>query len=329
MTDRTLDELADLATPWAIRVVVTLGIPDLLADGPRPADELAAAAGCDAGYLRRILGHLTGPGLFRQTEPGRFALTGAGERLRGEEARLSYGLTGVAGRFAYSWSTLLDATRRGAPVYAEQFGRPFWEDLAAHPELSAQFDAMMGPAGHGEPDPRILPESGWAGVSTVVDVGGGAGYKLAALLSDRPDLRGTLVDFAPTAERARRVLTEAGVADRATIVSQSFFDPLPAGADLYLLSGIINDWPDIEAVAILTRCADAAGATGRVLVRGGVALDDQPPIGLEVELVLLGGRVRGLAEFTALAARAGLAVLAAHRQPRGLAVELGPLVVPS
>lgn len=322
MSDRTLHELADLATPWAIRVVVTLGVPELLAAGPRSTPDLARAAGCDAGYLRRILGHLTGHGLFRQAESDTFALTEAGEQLRGEDIRLIYGLDGIGGRFAYSWSTLLDATRQGAPDYAELFGRPFWADLAAHPKLSAEFDALMGPAGHGESDPRILPEDGWAGVSTVVDVGGGAGHDLAALLRARPDLRGTLVDFAPTAERAGRVLAEAGVADRATIVAQSFFDPLPAGADLYILRSIINDWPDIEAVAILTRCAEAAGSTGRVLVRGGVALDDEPPPGLEVELVLLGGRSRGLAEFTALAARAGLAVRATHRQPVGLVVEL-------
>lgn len=328
MADRSLDELADLATPWAIRVVVTLGIPDLLADGPRSVDELAAAAGCDAGYLRRILGHLTGHGLFRQGEPSGFALTESGAELRSEGARLMYGLDGLGGRFAYSWSTLLDATRRGTPGYAELFGRPFWADLAAHPELSAEFDALMGPAGHGEPDPRILPESAWQGAETIVDVGGGAGHDLAALLRARPGLRGTLVDFAPTAERARRVLAEAGVAERATIVAQSFFNPLPGGADLYFLSSIINDWPDVEATEILTRCAEAAGATGRVLVQGGVALDDQPPTGLEIELVLLGGRIRGLAEFTALAAGAGLAVLATHRQPVGLVVELGPLPDP-
>jgi hypothetical protein len=323
MTDRNLHELADLATPWAIRVVVTLGIPELLADEPRAVDDLATTACCDADYLRRILGHLVGSGLLRQAAPDQFALTESGEQLRGEGVRLSYSLDGIGGRFAHSWSTLLDVVRRGEPSYAKTFGRPFWEDLAAHSSLRAEFDALMGPAGHGASDPRILPEAGWAGVSTVVDVGGGAGHDLAALLRDRPELRGTLVDLPSTAARAEQVLAEAGVGDRATVVAQSFFDPLPAGADLYLLQSIINDWPDAESVTILTRCAEAAGSTGRVLVRGGVVQEEQGPIGLDVELVLLGGRSRGLDEFTALAARAGLVVLAAHSQPSGLFVELG------
>ncbi len=331
MTGLSLDELADLATPWAIRVVVTLGIPDLLADGPRSIGDLAAAAGCDAGYLSRIVGHLTGHGLFDATPagastgsgngPGTVALTEAGRQLRGESARLMYGLDGLGGRFAHSWSLLLDATRRGTPLYAETFGRPFWEDLAAHPELGAEFDALMGPAGHGEPDPRILPEPAWAGVSSIVDVGGGAGFKLAALLLARSDLTGTLVELPPTAARAERVLADAGVGDRATVVARSFFDPLPAGADLYLLSSIINDFPDPEAIRILSRCAEAAGGSGRVLVRGG-ALDHDAPTGLEVELVLLGGRVRGPDEFAALAARAGLRIKDLHRQPAGLVAEL-------
>ncbi|GAB3760569.1 methyltransferase [Microlunatus parietis] len=322
MSERSLEELADLATPWAIRVVITLGVPELLADGARPADDLAAATDCDAAYLRRILAHLAGRGLFRQEQPGRFALTEAGQQLRGEGARLGYDLDGVGGRFAHAWTTLADAVREGRPVYAEKFGRPFWEDLAAHPRLSADFDAMMGPAGHGEPDPRILPEQAWAGVTRIVDVGGGAGYKLAALLKARPELRGTLVELPPTAARAEQVLAEAGLADRSEVVAQSFFEPLPPGADLYQLSSIINDFPDPEAVAILTRCAEAAGRTGRVLVRGGVADDDHQPSGLEVELVLLGGRVRGLAEFTALAAPAGLRIKDLHRPPAGLVAEL-------
>ncbi|MFC7623083.1 methyltransferase [Microlunatus sp. GCM10028923] len=324
MNAPSLEELADLATPWAIRVVITLGVPELLADGTRSSEDLAVAAGCDATYLRRMLAHLAGRGLFRQERPGWFALTEAGQQLRGDGARLGYGLDGVGGRFAHAWTTLADAVREGRPVYAEKFGRPFWEDLAAHPELSADFDAMMGPAGHGEPDPRILPEEAWAGASTIVDVGGGAGYKLAALLKARPELRGTLVELPPTAARAEQVLAEAGLADRSEVVAQSFFDPLPAGADLYLLSSIINDFPDPEAAAILTRCAEAAGRTGRVLVRGAVADDDHQPSGLEVELVLLGGRVRGPDEFAALAARAGLAVRALHDQPAGLVAELIP-----
>jgi len=118
----------------------------------------------------------------------------------------------------------------------------------------------MGPAGHGVPDFDIELTGGWDGLRTMVDVGGGTGAMLASLLRRHPHVRGILVDFPGTIARASEILTGAGVADRATLRGQSFFDPLPAGADLYLLKSVLNDWPDEQTVAILRRCAEAATA---------------------------------------------------------------------
>ena len=154
------------------------------------------------------------------------------------------------------------------------FGRPFWEDLQAHPDVAASFDALMGPAGHGTPDPEVLVEGDWESVRTVVDVGGGTGSLLAEILRARPDVRGILVDLPRTVARSAEVFEAAGVADRVSAVGQSFFDPLPAGADLYLLKNLLGDWPDREAMAILHRCAEAARPAGRVIVLGGVSPDE-------------------------------------------------------
>jgi hypothetical protein len=127
----------------------------------------------------------------------------------------------------------------------------YWEDLAANPEIGASFDALMGPAGHGRADPEFLVGDDWDSVRTVVDVGGGTGAMLAAILAAHPTIRGTLVDLPGTVARSRQTFATAGVADRVTAVAQSFFDPLPVGADLYFLRKVINDWPDPEAIAIL------------------------------------------------------------------------------
>ena len=156
---------------------------------------------------------------------------------------------------AHTWGTLLDYVRTGQPAYRELFGRPFWEDLAAHPKIAADFDALMGPAGHGVPDFDIELTGGWGGLRTMVDVGGGTGAMLASLLRRHPHVRGILVDFPGTVARAGEILIAGGVADRVTLRGQSFFDPLPAGADLYLLKSVLNDWPDEQTVAILRRCA--------------------------------------------------------------------------
>src|SRR5207244_2161920 len=116
----------------------------------------------------------------------------------------------------------------GEPAYAERFYLPFWADLDAHPEVSASFDDMIGPGGHGTPNPEFPLRDGWAGVRTVVDVGGGTGALLAEILRTRPSMRGTLVDLPRTVARAAGIFDAAGVADRVTRMGQSFFDPLPA-----------------------------------------------------------------------------------------------------
>jgi SAM-dependent methyltransferase len=153
-------------------------------------------------------------------------------------------------------------------------------------------------------------------VRTVVDVGGGTGALLAEILRARPALHGTLVDLPRTVARSSEIFQIADVAKCVTAVGQSFFDPLPAGADLYLLKGVLNDWPDGEATRIMTRCAEAARPSGRVVVLGGMRPDDAPRR-LAIEMVLLGGKYRTVAEFRDLARAAGLEVSAAERQPSG------------
>jgi hypothetical protein len=227
---------------------------------------------------------------------------------------------------AHPWSALLSAVRTGKPVFQEVFGRPFWEDLDANPRVAASFDELMGLPGHGTPDPDVLPGGNWDAVQTMVDVGGGTGALLAEILRARPALRGTLVDLPRTVNDSGAAFTAAGVAQRVTTSGQSFFDPLPAGADLYVLKNILADWPDAEAKALLSRCAEAASPAGRVVLVGGVSPDS--PRGASPELlmmVLVGGKNRTLAEFRALARDAGLEVSATATQAAGrLVVECRP-----
>ena len=180
--------------------------------------------------------------------------------------------------------------------------------------------------GHAPTGPDVLLRGDWESVRTVVDVGGGTGGLLAAILRARPDLRGTLVDLPRAVSRSAEVFRSAGVAERATAIGQSFFDPLPAGADLYLLSAVLNDWPDAEATAILGRCAEAVDPSGRVVVMGGVIPDGERDDELTPELVLVGGTNRSLANFRQSARSVGLEVERAGRIPNGrFAVECRPV----
>jgi 2,7-dihydroxy-5-methyl-1-naphthoate 7-O-methyltransferase len=308
--------LTDLCTPWCVHVVATLRIAHHIVAGATQIDDLAAASGSDSDSLLRVLRHLVGKGLFEERAPGEFDLNEPAHGLLDSSVGLD--LDGIGGRMAYAWGSLLSAVRSGAPAYHEVFGRPFWEDLQAHPDVAASFDALMGPAGHGIPDPEVLFTGGWESVRAVVDVGGGTGSLLAEILRARPTVRGTLVDLPPTVARSVETFQVAGVAERVTAVGQSFFDPLPAGADLYLLKNVLGDWPDREAMAILQRCAEAASSAGRIVVLGGVSPDeDCGPSPSLLMMVLVGGKDRTLAEFRELARAAGLEVEAAGRQPSG------------
>lgn len=319
--DVDIHALSDLQTPWCIRVAVTLRIVEHLAAGISDIEGLAAATGSDAGALHSVLGHLVSKGVFEEPAPGRFVANDAARRLSEQSSFLS--LDGVGGRFAYAWGTLPTYVRTGKPGYHELFGAPFWDDLAAHPDIAASFDALMGPAGHGVPDAGFDITGGWDPVRSVVDVGGGTGSMLAEILRLRPQVRGTLVDLPGTVARAAETFRAAGVSDRVTTIGQSFFDPLPPGADVYLLKSVLNDWPEAQTVQILRRCADAAGETGLVVIIGGVAPDGVPRQ-MTTETVLVGGRTDSLTGFRHIAGRAGLQVVSATQQRRQYVVECRP-----
>jgi hypothetical protein len=330
MTEDTVDleRMLDLTTPWCLRVAATLRIPEHIAAGRAGIAELATAAGCDRDALHAVLGHLISQGVFTEESPGRFACN----RAAGQLAEIPFlDLNGIGGRMAHTWGTLLDYVRTGQPAYQQVFGRPFWEDLAAHPRIAAEFDALMGPAGHGVPDFDIELSDGWEDVRTVVDVGGGTGAMLASLLRRHPQVQGILVDLPGTVARAGEIIESFGVAGRMTVRGQSFFDPLPAGAGLYLLKSVLNDWPDEPTVAILRRCAEAAQAaaeaaqaatplttqpTSAIAILGGVSADETPR-SLGIDMLVAGGKTSTLTRFTELARQAGLEVVAARTQASG------------
>jgi len=329
--DDTVDlfRMLDLATPWCLHVAATLRIPEHISAGRTAIAELAAAAGCDPDALHAVLGHLVSQGVFTEESPGRFACN----RAAGQISEASFlDLGGIGGRMAHTWGTLLDYVRTGQPAYRQVFGRPFWEDLAAHPQIAAEFDALMGPAGHGIPDFDIELSDGWDQIRTVVDVGGGTGAMLASLLRRHPQAKGILVDLPGTVARAGEVIESFGVSSRMTVKGQSFFDPLPAGADLYLLKSVLNDWADEPTLAILRRCAEAAQPQaaqpqaaqpqaaqpkeGTIAILGGVSADETPR-SLGIDMLVAGGKTSTLTQFTQLARQAGLEIVAARTQSSG------------
>jgi 2,7-dihydroxy-5-methyl-1-naphthoate 7-O-methyltransferase len=254
--------------------------------------------------------------VFAEPETGNFGLNNAANSLRDPSLLIGLDLDGFGGRMAYAWSTMLKYVRTGAPAYQQVFGLPFWDDLDAHPQIAKEFDDLIGPGGHGRPDPEVRVDGDWETVNTVVDVGGGTGALLAEILRNHPTVQGTLVDLPRTVARSSEIFENAGVTDRVTTVGQSFFEPLPRAADLYLLKSILNDWPDPGAAAILKCCAEAVNIDGRIVIVGGVSNDDAPGV-IVIESVLLGGKQRTVTELRALAEEEGLEISKVGSRPTG------------
>jgi hypothetical protein len=303
--------MADLATPMSIRVAATLGLVELAGAAGATAQQLASATGTAAPALRCLLDHLVTVGVFdRDAESDRYRPTELGRQM-GEDApegvKPLLDINAAGGRAELGFVELLGTITTGVPGYVRRYGRGFWADLDASPDLRRSFDAQMNWRFQVQAA-QIAERFDWGRFSEVVDVGGGDGMVLEAVLRAHPGLRGRVLDLPPTAAAATERFAAAGLGDRAAAVAGSFFDPLPEGADAYLLSDIVHDWDDEHARKILAGCRRAAGPDGAVVV-----IESAGAAGTAMDLFMLmcfGGRERTTGELAELAAGCGLVLRA-------------------
>ncbi|MEV6283508.1 methyltransferase [Kribbella sp. NPDC051770] len=324
-TERALQELhriTDLTTPYAVRAAVSLGLAEQVAGGPRPVEALAEAVGAQPAGLRKLVRVLDGFFTLHNDE------VGLGERgwvLLEDAVRARLDHANGYARVDDAWPGLLQAIRSGGSGYEAARGKAFYDDLGEDERLVASFDGQLAEwSGHWT---TKLVELLGLTTEHVVDVGGGTGALLAAILEARPETSATLVELPSTAARAASLLTERGVRDRVTLAAQSFFEELPAGGDLYLIVQVLHNWADAETVAVLKRLAAAAGDRPIVVVErvNGVA-DNAADVASDLLMyAVFGAGERTEAEYAALAAEAGLEI-AGIRQVLGAlsAVELRP-----
>ncbi|MFF0146560.1 O-methyltransferase [Amycolatopsis sulphurea] len=303
-----LAALVDLATPFAVRTAVALKLPELIRDGHTTTGALARASGTDPDALARLLRHLVAVGLFAEPAPGEHALTSVSRALLDESNALLRSWLDAEGpgrKMDLAYSGMLHAVRTGRSAYGAVHGKDFWSDYREDEDLRTFFGATM--AGFAwQTGPEVAARHDWSAVASVIDVGGGTGALLEAVLKAHPHLSGTVLDLPEVRPEAEEFLATLG--GRAKFVGGSFFDPLPTGHDVLIVSRVLTDWPDADATRILTRCAEAAG-DGRVLVvevlAGAEHAKNNSSFDLQ-SLTLLGGRERRPEDFDGLAAAAGL-----------------------
>jgi hypothetical protein len=310
--------LSLLAGKWlaaAVCAAATLGLPDALAKGPRSLERLASELGCDPSALARLLRVLVGERLVRENQQREFELLEAGRLLCRE------GLGRLA-RYVGSpigwdpWSDLAQAVRTGESAFEKRYGAPLFEHLDRHAADAALYDEAIE-AFAGREAAALAEAYDFAGARRVLDVGGGRGGLLVALLARHPHLSGVLLERPAAAHAARQAFARAGLAGRCEVVVGDFFEALPEGADHLVLKHIVHSWDDETATALLARCARAVGAAGRILIVEGVLVRDGRRslinmLDLEM-LVLCGpGHERTKPELRRLFAGAGLELVASQ-----------------
>ena len=304
-----LTELADYIVPFALRVAASLGVADALAAGPRPVEEVAAGLGVDARSLHRVLRALASRGVFVEHEPGTFGLTPTAEPLRSDHPLSLRDAYPLMAADVEAWAELPSTLRTGRPAFDRVHGMRLWDFLAAHPEESEQFDRGMEALSRLELR-ALLPAYDWASLGTIVDVGGGNGAFLAAILRRHQALRGVVFDAPHVVANVAERLAAAGVRDRCEVAAGSFFDAVPRGGDAYVLKRILYGWEDTRAVDILRTVRAAMNPESRLLllepaIEGG----DEPAVAAILDVVMLvvdGGKARTFDELAALLSAAGL-----------------------
>ncbi|MGA7133814.1 MAG: methyltransferase [Mycobacterium sp.] len=295
----------------AVHAAAELGIADALADGPLAIDELARRVEADPDALARLLRALITRGVFRQRRDGRYDLTPLAETLRSDASASMAGGARFYGspQHREHWSRLVDSVKTGRPSVPMLRGQEFFDYLAGEPDLARLFDEAMTSVSELAVGP-IVAGYDFSGYSTIVDVGGGHGRLLAAILAATPAARGVLYDQPQVVADAPTMLRQHGIDDRVRIESGSFFESVPAGGDVYVLKLIIHDWPDEQAIKILRTVREAAGPGGTVLlVEQVIPTHDREFLGkwADLEMLLcLAARERTADEYRDLLARAGL-----------------------
>ncbi|UOE21938.1 methyltransferase [Thermobifida halotolerans] len=309
----------------AIISVTRLRVVEHLGEEALEVRELARRVGADPDALHRFLRLLVAEGLFVEQPPGVFATTPLGALLHEDVPGSLRHFAALMDNEAYqAWSAALHSLRTGEPAFDVVFGKPMFDWLGERPDASSAFNAAQA----GLVTLRLLPlvERDWSGVGTVVDVGGGNGRLLGALLSRHEHLRGVLFDLPHVVREAERSV--GGPRDRLRVVGGDFFSAVPSGGDVYVLAQILHDWDDDRAVRILRRCAEAMTPDSRLLILEQVVPEGPQPHPAKMldlhMLVLLGGRERTESEWGRLLERGGFRVAAIDRSARSSLIEARP-----
>lgn len=313
-------------TTQLLYVAAKLGIADVLAEQAQSAAELAPRVGADPDALWRVLRGLAAEGLLVEDEDGRFTLTDLGVCLGDGPGSLRGPITVRGELYFRAAAGLLPSVIDGTTPFEEVYGRAFFDHLDHTPADQTAFQhSMSGRAA--QETAHLVAAYDWSTVQRLVDVGGGRGTVVEALLHANPGLTAVLFDQPAVVHQARQRDWAAGPASRCEFVGGDFFTSVPGGADVYLLSRVIHDWDDDNAIRVLVSCREAMTPDSRLLIADAVlprrAQEQPAAIRMDLHmLLLLGARERTRPQVERLLAQAGLELrrLMPTASPDGLGI---------
>ena len=294
----------------AIYVAAKLGVADCLQAEAKHCDELAVLVGADARALYRLMRALASLGIFAEEESGSFKLTPLAACLQSQAPNSARALVIMRGEEPYrAWGDLLYSVKTNASAFEQIYGMNLFQYHAANPEPAKLFDEAMTSLSSIE-SAAVLERYDFSAFHKLVDVAGGQGYLIAAILNAYPKLEGVLFDQDPVIARARFILEAAGILDRCQLVGGDFLEEAPAGGDAYLLKHILHDWDDQRAIAILRNCRQAMVDNGRILIVEHIIPPGNTPFfgklyDLHMLVLCPGGRERTVVEYQSLLELAG------------------------
>ena len=298
----------------ALYVAARLGVADLLSGSPRTSLELAKATKVHPQALYRLLRALASVRVFAEDEQGRFSSTPLSECIRTTTPGSLRPFVLIQGEPEswLSWGSLLHSVTTGVPAFDHVFGKPQFAYLAEHPEAARVFDEAMTSRSAAEIE-DVLRSYDFSGSSCFVDVGGGHGALLRAVLHAYPHARGALFELPHVIESARRSLSECVGSQRCRLEAGDFFETIPGGFDVYLLKKVIHDWNDEQAIRILKNCRKAMAPHARLLlIELLVPTGNDPSFAKLLDLLMMiwpGGRERTAAEYRQILESADLRLM--------------------
>lgn len=293
----------------AIYVIARLNIAELIETDAKSIEDLAGKTGAHPDALRRVMRCLTAIGVFYETADGRFEHTLVSETLRADHPQSTRALAVMMGcQWTWkSWGELFDTVQTGEPGFERVFGTHFDQHMAEHPEDGAIYNDAMTASSGMLVDSIVSSYDFWR-FRRIVDVGGGQGALLAAILSANPKATGVLIDL-PSVVKAATTLQSGAMADRCEVQGGNIFETMPTGGDAYILKGILHGFADEDAIQVLKNCRNAIQADGRLLVIESVrqeANESNPQTAFMdlMMLTLVPGRERSKQELEALLKKA-------------------------